>query len=96
MTGTAIREAARVAALILVLILAAALGLAVGNALQGRTSAGVGAQAPGAAADVAHPSVCRSLPPADPAGRAGRWCRPRDPGRTEPSLIQTRPSSPAS
>ena len=56
MTGTAIREAARVAALILVLILAAALGLVVGNALQGRSSIGVGAQAPDAAADVGTPS----------------------------------------
>jgi len=56
MTGTAIREAARVAALILVLILAAALGLAVGNALQDRSSAGIGAPATEAAAHRGTPS----------------------------------------
>ena len=43
---TAIREGARVAALIVVLVLAAVLGLVVGNALNGRSTAGVGAQAP--------------------------------------------------
>lgn len=56
MTATAIREGARVAVLILVLVLAAALGLVVGNALQGRSTAGVGAQAPDAAAGRGAPS----------------------------------------
>ena len=56
MTATAIREGARVAALILVLVLAAVLGLVVGNALQGRSSAGVGAPAPDAAAHSGTPS----------------------------------------
>ncbi|MEA2651559.1 MAG: hypothetical protein QOI85_1280 [Chloroflexota bacterium] len=50
MTATAIREGARIAALIVVLVLAAVLGLVVGNALHGRSSAGVGAAAPEAAA----------------------------------------------
>ena len=49
MTATTIRQGARVAVLIVVLVLAAVLGLIVGNALQGRSSAGVGAPAPGAA-----------------------------------------------
>ena len=48
MTATAIREGARVAALIVILVLAAVLGLVVGNALNGRSSSGVGAQAPDA------------------------------------------------
>ena len=48
MTATAIRDGARVAALIVILVLAAVLGLVVGNALNGRSNAGVGAQAPDA------------------------------------------------
>ena len=56
MTATAIREAARVAVLIVVLVLAAVLGLVVGNALQGGSTAGVGAQAPATEADRGTPS----------------------------------------
>ena len=56
MTATAIREGARIAALILVLVLAAVLGLVVGNAIQGRSSAAVGAPAPDAAVDGGTPS----------------------------------------
>ena len=56
MTATAIREGARVAVLILVLVLAAVMGLVVGNALQGRSTAGVGAQAPEVAAARGAPS----------------------------------------
>ena len=56
MTATAIREGARIAALILVLTLAAVLGLVVGNALQSRSSIGIGAPAPDAAADRGTPS----------------------------------------
>ena len=48
MTATAIRDGARVTALIVILVLAAVLGLVVGNALNGRSNAGVGAQAPDA------------------------------------------------
>ena len=55
-TANAIREVARVAALIVVLVLAAVLGLVVGNALQGRSSTGVGAPAPDAAAGNGTPS----------------------------------------
>jgi hypothetical protein len=46
MTATAIREGARVLALIVILVIAAVLGLVVGNALNGRSSSDVGAQAP--------------------------------------------------
>ena len=56
MTATAIREGARVAVLIVVLVLAAVLGLVVGNALQGRSTVGVGAEAPNAAAGAETPS----------------------------------------
>jgi hypothetical protein len=49
MTATAIRDGARVTALIVILVLAAVLGLAVGNALNGRSTADVGALAPDAA-----------------------------------------------
>ena len=48
MTATAIRDGARVTALIVILVLAAVLGLVVGNALNGRSTSGVGAQAPDA------------------------------------------------
>ena len=49
-------EVARVAALIVVLMAAAILGLVVGTALQGQSTTGIGAEAPGAAADTGTPS----------------------------------------
>lgn len=77
MTAT-IKEGPRVAALIVVLSLAAVLGLVVGNALQAQSSAGVGAQAPGAAADSGTPSY------ADPHYQIIRGAQSTAPAQTDP------------
>lgn len=84
MTATAIREGARVTALIVILVIAAVLGLVVGNALNGRSSSGVGAQAPDAATLDGTPSyadphyqLIRQASAADPADASTRSLTPR-------------------
>ncbi|HYI67184.1 MAG TPA: hypothetical protein VEW95_09690 [Candidatus Limnocylindrales bacterium] len=75
---TTFREGARVAALIVVLMIAAVLGLVVGTALQGQSSTGVGAEAPGAAADTGTPSY------ADPHYQITRAAAGTVPAQTDP------------
>ena len=84
MTATAtirsitVSEGARVAALIVVLMVAAILGLVVGTALQGQSNTGVGAEAPGAAADTGTPSY------ADPHYQIMRAAAGTAPAQTDP------------
>jgi len=84
MTATAtirsitVSEGARVAALIVVLMAAAILGLVVGTALQDQSTTGVGAEAPGAAADTGTPSY------ADPHFQIVRAATGTAPLQTDP------------